>query len=239
MTPDQSAVLAMLSQVAQSLGAADKSRDDTLTMITEATKNTIPGADAVSISVKAADKRFETLAPTDQLALDADRLQYELGEGPCVDAVSGEPVIRSGRVQDDHRWPAYGPRASADFAVGSQVAFRMFSDARIHGGLNIYSLSAGQFDEADIALAELFAHNAAVAMGHAAKVKQLDEALATRKIIGEALGLIMERYDVDESRAFQFLARMSQTSNIKLRVVAEEIVTSANDKAGHTAGPAI
>ena len=231
MTTEQSSIFTLLSEVARSTGDP-ASRDETLALITATAKTAIPGTDAVSISVKE-NGGFTTLAPTDQLALDADELQYELKEGPCVDAASGEQVVCSGEVRSDARWARYGPRAWRELEVGSQMAFEMFSGNRMYGGLNLYSRAAGAYDEAGVSLAELFAHHAAVVMGHAAKTTQYDEALATRKLIGQAIGLIMERYDVDEDRAFQFLARMSQTGNIKLRDVAREIVLSANQKAQH------
>ncbi len=65
-------------------------------------------------------------------------------------------------------------------------------------------------------------------MGFATTVDHLNEALSTRKVIGQAIGIAMERYGIDETRAFEFLIRVSQTSNTKLRDVATEIVESVN-----------
>jgi GAF domain-containing protein len=114
--------------------------------------------------------------------------------------------------------------------VGAQMAMHLYDHNQSLGGLNLYfnkprSISA---DSADIA--GLFATHAAIVMGHAREVDTLKKALNTRKVIGAAIGIIMERYELDEDSAFQFLIRMSQTHNVKLRLVADEIVTGANAK---------
>ena len=223
----------LMGQVAMAMGTPSP-RDDVLKLIAETTRQVIAGTDSVSVTVKHSGGPFVTAASTDDLSLRADELQYQLGEGPCVEACTGPPVIQAQRIgSDGERWPTYAPRASGELGIASQVAFRMYDGDTTYGGLNLYSRTPDAYDSEDLSVAELFAQQGAVVMGHAAAVTQMDQALATRKIIGQAIGLIMERYDVDEDRAFQFLARMSQTGNIKLRDVAQEIVTSANEKAGH------
>ena len=113
----------------------------------------------------------------------------------------------------------------------AQLAYTMFAAQHTFGGLNLYSTSTAALDEEALALAELFATQGAVAMGHRRTVDQLSDGLNIRQVIGQATGLIMERYGLDESRAFEFLSRMSQAGNIKLREIADEVVQSANQKA--------
>ena len=74
------------------------------------------------------------------------------------------------------------------------------------------------------ALGPLFAHQAATAIAYAREITQLREALATRQVIGQAVGMTMERFDLDDARAFSFLTRLSQDNNVKLRVVAERML---------------
>jgi AmiR/NasT family two-component response regulator len=76
--------------------------------------------------------------------------------------------------------------------------------------------------------AQLFATHAAIAIGHAHERETLNEALQTRKVIGQAVGILMERYDIDEDRAFAFLVRASSHGNLKLRAVARELVDQRN-----------
>jgi hypothetical protein len=173
---------------------------------------------------------MHTLVPTDQLVADADRLQCELGEGPCLDAALGTPLVRSDDLAHESRWPTYTPRAVA-MGVGGQMALHLFNnnDGSL-GGLNLYFDRPGLIDAQTVAVAEVFAILAASAMGHARELDGLNHALATRTSIGKAIGIIMERYELDEDRAFQFLVRTSQTGNVKLRVIADEIIATANTK---------
>jgi len=113
--------------------------------------------------------------------------------------------------------------------VRSQVAVRLFNDNQHVAGLNLYSTERDDVDESSGETARLFATHAAIILGHAQE-DQLTRALQTRKTIGQAIGILMERYRIDADRAFQFLIRASSTSNVKLRDVAEEVVTSSTER---------
>jgi hypothetical protein len=217
-----------MNEAARTLGTP-RSVDETVNAITFAAKDTIPHAGHASISL--VDKRgtMHTLVPTDQLVADADRLQSELAEGPCLDAALGTPLVHSNDLARDDRWPRYAPRA-VSMGVGGQMALHLFDDSGSRGGLNLYFDHAGLIDAQTVAVAELFAILAAAAMGHARELDGLNRALQTRTNIGKAIGILMERYDLDEDRAFQFLVRTSQTGNVKLRVIADEIIAAANKK---------
>ena len=163
-----------------------------------------------------------TSAPTDPLTIQLDALQYELREGPCYDAVTEANVTYAADIGQDLRWPHFGPRAAA-LGVRSQMAIRLHADARTRTGLNLYSRQQAAFEEPDDVIS-LFASHARVALGYAKEVDNLTAAVFSRKLIGQAIGIVQERYQMSEERAFEFLVRVSQTSNIKLRVVAQEIV---------------
>ena len=104
-------------------------------------------------------------------------------------------------------------------------------DGRSFGGLNLYSTNASEINSSAVHIAQLFATHAALALGWARHDEQLSEALHTRKTIGQAIGIVMERYRIDEDRAFHFLLRSSSTSNTKLREVAQQLVDMTNSKA--------
>jgi ANTAR domain-containing protein/GAF domain-containing protein len=227
MSLDFSFVEAM-NEAARTLGSP-RSVEETVRAITFTAKDTVPHVGHASISLVDRHGAMHTLVPTDQFVADADRLQCELGEGPCLDAVLGTPLVRSDDLAHDARWPTYKPRAVL-MGVGGQMALHMFHDNGSLGGLNLYFDRPGLIDGQTVAVAELFAVLAAAAMGHARELDGLNRALQTRTSIGKAIGLLMERYELDEERAFQFLVRTSQTGNVKLRVIADEIVTAANAK---------
>jgi ANTAR domain-containing protein/GAF domain-containing protein len=205
--------------------------NSTLAVLTRAATETVPGVHYASITVQHPDGAFETLASTDEQSEGADQLQYEYSQGPCIEAAGGERFLKSDDIRADPRWPAYGPRAADEFGIGSQLAYTMFAEGDTFGGLNLYSTALHTFDDSSLILAELFATQGAVAMGHQRRIDQLHTALETRTVIGQATGLIMERYGLDEVRAFGFLARMSQTGNIKLRDLANDMVQTVSEKA--------
>lgn len=196
--------------------------DETLRHITRSALANIPHADYVSISIRRGHEKIETLAPTGELADQLDALQYELREGPCYDAVTDEIVACSTDLSSDPRWPYFGPKASAA-GVASQMAVVLYSDTKTRIGLNFYSHELAAFEQRD-ELVLLFAFHARVALGYAREVGDLSAAVSSRQVIGEAIGIIRERYGMTDQRAFEFLVRVSQTSNVKLREVARQIV---------------
>lgn len=200
----------------------------TLKAIVDAAVETLPGIDHVGISLAHSDGRLETKAASDQFCWTLDELQYELGEGPCLHAMK-EPIVVVEHADQDTRWPAYMPRA-VELGLKSQMGLKLYVDESDLGGLNMYSVSQDTLDPDLVDLAEMFAAHAALALGRARREEHLSAAMATRKVIGQAIGLIMERYGLSEDRAFDFLTRVSQASNVKLRDVAQEIVASANDR---------
>jgi hypothetical protein len=204
----------------------------TLSLITRSAADTIPGVCEASISITTRDGLIETLAPTDPLVSRADDLQYELGEGPCLDAAINDPIVLVEELADDPRWPDFGPKAAA-LGFGSQVAFQFRAVPHIRGALNLYALEPHGIDRDAIHLGSMFAGQIAVAMGWARQDETMTEALATRNVIGQAVGIVMERYHLDDDRAFSFLVRLSQTRNVKLRVVAGNIVEETNANAQH------
>jgi GAF domain-containing protein len=218
-----------LSQVVRSLRPV-RDVDETLDTITAAAVENIPGVDHASVSVINAQGAMETLVPTDAFVAEADLLQIELGEGPCLDAALKIPLVRVDDMAAETRWAKYAPRAAA-MGVGSQMAMYLFQERQSLGGLNLYFDQPHAITTDTEDLAEFFAIQAAMAMGHSREVAGLNRALASRQAIGQAIGIVMARDGLDENRAFQFLARLSQTRNVKLRAVANEIIAATNNDA--------
>jgi GAF domain-containing protein len=212
-----------------------RSLDETLDAIVHAARETVPGFEHVGISVVRRSGEIETRAGTGPIVWDLDALQVELGEGPCLDAVNEDPVILVEQAADDDRWPTYLPRA-VEKGLRAQLGLRLYNDDQTLGALNFYSTDAGRVDPDAVQIAELFATHAGIAIGCARQAHQLNESVSSRQVIGTAVGLMMERYQLTEDRAFQFLVRASTTSNIKLRAIAEGVVTAAEEKYGGQPG---
>jgi hypothetical protein len=220
----------LMAQVAESL-RYPVDIQEALEAITVGAVEAVPGIEHASISITGRDGQIQTLAPTDILAVHADQLQYELGEGPCLAAVLDEPMVQVDDIRTDLRWPAYGPRVAKKLGIGSQLAFQFLAEPHARGGLNLYSSRPHAITAETRQIGVLFANLAAVALGWTRQTQSLTEALETRTMIGQAIGVLMERYRLDPDRAFGFMVRTSQTGNIKLREVAAGIVEDAISKA--------
>ncbi|MFF3906342.1 GAF and ANTAR domain-containing protein [Streptomyces sp. NPDC001848] len=213
-----------MASMARDLLAQD-SVDATLERITASAIELVPGCDAAGILLLYG-RRVQSLAPTEDLVLLSDQLQESLGEGPCFDAArirDGERVFRIADLTQEHaRWPGYAPRA-AELGVGSIMGFLLFTEDEDLGALDLYSRRPGAFTEAGETAGWLLASHAAVAFSSARTHAQLEQAIATRHTIGEAMGILMGSHHLTEDQAFDVLRRYSQEKNIKVREVARLI----------------
>lgn len=227
MTDEESNIAKVLTEVASSL-EAPLDLETTVLQITEAVVDTVPEVDAASVSLTRKDGNIETIGATAGWITETDELQHQLREGPCFTAATDDaPTVVAEAMGEDPRWPEYGPRA-AELGVGSQVAFRLETDQGGDGALNLYSKAPFALSDDCRQLGELFAAQLAVALGWSRYEETLQEALATRKVIGQAIGIVMERFTVDQETAFRYLVRLSRDTNVKVRLIAEELVGTAN-----------
>lgn len=207
-----------------------RSLGQTLQSIAEAARTSVPGFDQVGISVIRRNGQIETKAATGDLVLRLDEIQYGLGEGPCVETLRDAHVVSAPHLSHDRRWPQYVPRA-VEHGLKSQLAVQLYlDDEGTLGGLNLYSTQSEDLHPDAEDVAELFAAHAAIALGHARERETLNDALHSRKTIGQAIGILMERYQMNDDRAFAFLVRASSTGNMKLRDIAQEIVDQGNTR---------
>ncbi|MET9114511.1 GAF and ANTAR domain-containing protein [Streptomyces longwoodensis] len=212
-----------MATMARDLLAQD-SVDATLERITRSATELVEGCDAAGVLILHG-ATVETLAPTDQLVVDSDRLQERLREGPCFDAARSrtENVFRiADLTAHEQRWPAYTPPACA-LGVGSMMGFLLYTEDQELGAMNLYARRAGAFTRDSETAGWLLASHAAVALSSARTHAQLGEAIATRHTIGEAMGILMGGHRLSESQAFDVLRRYSQERNVKLREVARQV----------------
>lgn len=151
-----------------------------------------------------------------------DTKQQETGEGPCIEAARQQTVIGISDTRDDMRWPDFSA-AARTCEVRSMLCVPLWIDERCVGTLTLYSPRPAAFSRQDIRLIELFAALAALALAETQRAEQLREAIASRDVIGQAKGILMERYKIGEEAAFSTLARASQALNVKLIAVARHL----------------
>lgn len=217
-----------LLETSQRLSASLKPADldETLANITAAAIEVLPDVRYASITVKHGDGRLETFAPTDEMLLDLDSSQYELQEGPCYESATESVHVTAPHLAEDERFPRYAPVA-VSVGIEAQAGIRLFDAKDSNGALNLYSEQAGTFENFDD-LADLFAHQSATALAYAREISDLKSAVESRQLIGQAVGVVMERFKLDDARAFAFLARLSSHQNIKLRVIAQRLIDEVN-----------
>jgi hypothetical protein len=222
-----SALATLYADIGREL-ASRGSTADTLAAVARTAVTRVSGAEWASITRGGAGGEFWTDVATDPRALEVDNIQYELGTGPCVDAVLHGNVFRLRDLRDDRRWPEFSRRAIDAAGVGSMLSFRLFlENDDLIAGLNLYSTAAAAFDDNSEILGTLVATHganavtAAAAREHAA---QLRRALITNRDIGVAMGILMTLNKVTRDQAFDLLRVASQKSNRKLIDIALDVI---------------
>jgi GAF domain-containing protein len=165
-----------------------------------------------------------TAAATSDVVREGDRLQYELRQGPCLDAAWEQDQVYSGDLESDDRWPDWGPQVASALGVRSMLCTQLFTNEDQLGALNVYGGVRYAFDEEDRETARLLGAHAAVAVAAAQEIETLKVAVDRRTTIGKALGIVMARYEVDDDQAMAVLRRLSSHRNRKLYDIALDVV---------------
>jgi ANTAR domain/GAF domain len=202
---------------------------DTMSAVTRLAVAAIPGVEQASIS-EGLNGRFRTIASTGDIATVADHIQYELGAGPCVDAIIDDTVYLSNDITRDTRWPEFGTRAHTETGATSMMSLRLFmeGDQRI-AGLNLYSTQPDAFDDNAHVIGTVVATHTATALIAASareRAENLQRAVTSNRRIGMAMGVLMASHKLTEDDAFTLLRIASQNSNRKLADVADDVITT-------------
>lgn len=221
-----------LTDVARRL-QLESTPEDTWQRITELAVRTLDGCEFAGVSL-VYPQRIDTPAATDEVVKRVDAIQYETGQGPCLESIRDEENLVSDDLEAEDRWPAFTERAVKETSIRSMLAFQLFVREETLGALNLYSTRRYAFDDRDASVGSLFAAHAALAMSNAEQrqhSEHMDDALASSRTIGLALGILMAQSQVDREKAFAILSRASQRSNVRIRALAETIVKSVEERA--------
>lgn len=197
--------------------------EDVLIDVTAAAKELIPGVDVAGVLLVGRGGTHETLATTGDLMYELDQLQMTTGEGPCLQAALDEVVVRTDDFRDEPRFPNYAPRV-VELGVLSALSFKLYTADRTAGALNLFGFETGLWDSEAETVGMVLAAHAAAAILASREGDQLQSALSTRDRIGQAKGIIMERYKIDDVRAFGMLRQLSQDANTKLIDIAQQVI---------------
>ena len=217
--------VAELVQTLQQQQQTDADADTVLGELTQASASAMPGAQYAGITIACRNGKVRTVAATGQYPALLDEIQQRCGEGPCLSAAWEHHVIRIDDMEREKRWPAYC-REARETPIRAVISFQLFADHNSMGALNFYAEQPDVFDEEAAEMGLILATHTALAWNMVQRDQQFRSALASRDIIGQAKGMIMERFKIDAVQAFELLKRLSQSSNTALAVVARQLVES-------------
>jgi GAF domain-containing protein len=217
----------MFAELAQTLDeqeSVSEALDETVRLAVEA----LDGCQMAGISWLVQGKRIETLAHTDDLVARSDALQYELGEGPCIDSSLEEYTFLIADMSTESRWPKFAAAAS-ELGIGSMLSCALSSPRRTLGGLNLYAREPNAFAEQSSDIAEIYAAHASIVLASRQLETDLRMAVDTRGTIGQAIGILVERHKIMPRQAFNLLVKASQKRHMKLRDLASYVIETGVD----------
>ena len=175
-----------------------------------------------------------TVASSDALAAHVDEVQYDRDQGPCLQAMRTGQIVMTADMATEQRWGPY-PAYALSYGVHSSLSLPLTVNGETRGALNLYAGTPHAFGPTPQQHAELFAGPASAALTvvtrqvHQVRLsEQLRDALASRAVIDQALGIVMGHNSCDFETAFAILRESSQHQNRKLHDVAAEIVKAVS-----------
>lgn len=221
-------VVAALTRVSRELQTPQTLEARLHTLVTVARDST-PAVDHVGVVVRERAGVDRLVAATDDLVGRLLALEDGAAAAPGRAVLETDPVVRLEPGDAEPRWSDYLAR-TRPLGLTAQIAVRFEVDDQIVGALHLYSTSSAVPDDETVQMADLFAAHAGLALGHARRIENLDAALQSRTVIGLALGMVMQRLDLDQDTAFAYLTRISATTETKLRDVATAMVEQHQER---------
>ena len=210
--------------------------DATLGHITAAAVDLVEGIDYADVML-IEDGSYRSVASTADLVTDLDHAQMRLQQGPCLEAAVSDAIVRAPDLRQEQRWPAFAA-AALEQGVHSVLSFQLYVHRTGTGALNLLGKRPHRLDIQSEATLAMLATHAAITLIAARKEVQFESALASRDVIGQAKGILMERFKLDAGGAFALLTKLSQDANIPVRIIAQQLVDSLTSAEGNGQGHA-
>ena len=233
-TPDD--LVVALRNAARDMTRRQSIRDLDLVLgqIVQAAVDTVPGVDAGGVSLTE-HGAVTSRSPTHPAITKLDRRQSELNEGPCITALEdpdsdGVVLAQDLAGEDRERWPHFAPEA-VEAGYRAMLSTQLSVEGGARAALNLYASRPHVYDTEARHTAGLFGVQAAVLLYGVEQARVLQRAVDSRDVIGQAKGILMERFTVDSDSAFQMLVRSSQDVNLKLVDVARWLCSQTAERA--------
>ncbi|MDY6997329.1 MAG: GAF and ANTAR domain-containing protein [Actinomycetota bacterium] len=213
-----------LNVLSRALHVKEADLPKTLDAILRSATSVVEGAAHSGLNLLVRD-RFEPQATVGSAPPELDELQKRTGIGPCIDASRDQAVVTVGDMAAESRWPNF-VAAATGLGISSMLCVPLWVDDRRLGSLSLYGESPEVFGDGAKRLAELYATHAAIALADALRTEQLRRAMASRDVIGQAKGVLMERHRITSEEAFEMLKQVSRQVDRKVVDIAESLTLS-------------
>jgi transcriptional regulator with GAF, ATPase, and Fis domain len=202
----------------------DTAIERALSGVTASAVELVDGVDFADVMV-INEGQWRSVSATAPLVVDLDAVQISLGQGPCLAAAVGGAMIRCTDMDEDVRWPGFA-RAAVASGVHSMLSYQLLTRGNGMGALNLFGRAPRVESQSVEAIGALLATVATIALMTADRGEQFATALASRDVIGQAKGILMNHFKIDAERAFEMLRSLSQDDNTPLRIIAQQIIDS-------------
>lgn len=219
----------IVTQLAELVAHLERDSTETTAGLLELLENGVrhvTGSQYAGITLARTSKAITNVAATHRYPMILDAIQERCGEGPCVAAAWRHHMMYVGDLNTDQRWPCFQREALEQTPIRSILCYELFVDGSTLGALNFYGDRPHVFDDESQEIGGIFATHVALAWSMLRRQDQFRSALASRDLIGQAKGVIMERFNLDAVEAFDLVTRLSQQSNRKVIDVARSLVES-------------
>lgn len=217
----------VVTQLAELVSSLERQETDTTAGLNQLIGNGVmhvAGSQYAGITLAERSKSVVNVAATHRYPVLLDVIQDRYGEGPCLDAAWRHHVMHVEDLAEDQRWPRYRRYAMEQTPIRSILSYELFVDRGTMAALNFYAERPHAFPDESVELGGVFATHIALAWSMFRRQDQFRSALASRDMIGQAKGIIMERFNLDAVEAFELLTRLSQKSNTRLIEIAKSLV---------------
>ncbi len=213
-----------MAELARLLSENDTLGEESLlNSITSSAVDNVPGVEYCGITL-VEKKTFTSVAPSDPTAKQIDDLQNDIGQGPCLEAAWEHHMVHVDDYETETRWPAFVTEVRAHTPVRSSMSFQLYRSETTMGAINMHSSRANVFTPESEEVGLAFATHAALAVYSSRRDDQFASALASRDTIGQAKGMIMERFNIDAIQAWELIRKLSQDANIRVFELAQQLI---------------
>ncbi|KDO94226.1 GAF and ANTAR domain-containing protein [Mycobacterium avium] len=219
----------IVTQLVELVTSLERENSDTAAGLHELIDNGVhhvTGSQYAGITLAEKSKSVNSVAATHRYPMVLDAIQNKYGEGPCLAAAWEHHVMHIADLAAEQRWQRYRRHALEQTPIRSILSFELFVDRTSMAALNFYADAPHAFTEESVELGTVYATHIALAWSMMRRQDQFRSALASRDIIGQAKGVIMERFDLDAVEAFELLTRLSQQSNTRVVDIAAALIDS-------------